>query len=169
MKNYHVIFAATIAPVLWAFSSSYLKESDFSRSKDAPATSLLATPPTSLVFELRQHDGGMNFSQELCFEIEARPGDGMGTLSMGMHQEAHPFALVKILDKDHAKVRVSRDLDYGTPQSHKPGGDEVDLAVDGNLAAWTRTICAGTGYTLRISDLNRAPKLCPTTQSSLRR
>ena len=39
--------------------------------KEEPTAPVVA-PPVSLVFDLREHDGGMNFRQDLYFDVNAR-------------------------------------------------------------------------------------------------
>jgi hypothetical protein len=123
----------------------------------------------STIFELRTRIGGMGFGARFISEVRARAGDGIGKSYFTSNgRKSAPFAVVEIIDKHHAKVRVAQDLGYALRSeedvlrdsdfnSMSTGNRDVVLGVSQVLEARTRTVCAGARYILRISNLDAAP------------
>ena len=116
------------------------------------------------MFDFRQRDAGQNFSQNLMFEIRAKPGDGIGVLAISFDEsETSPFTLVEILGEDRARIRVA-NKSLGWEQSRKTHndaetGDTAVLKLGNKLTAWTHSCDGGSSYTLRISDLDQVPSV----------
>jgi hypothetical protein len=122
-------------------------------------------PGHSLIFDLRTRNWGSNgmrgFEEETIEEIRAAPGEHIGHKSI--YRRTPPFTLLKIVDKDHARVRIADDLWREEDEPRKEQTKDVVLAAGKTLRANTRSSDGGTKYTLRISDLTT---LSPVTADS---
>ena len=162
-KHYRIAFVVAIGIGICSDSLS---------AAEPPAIKKAATT-RPLVLEVRKQEwGSYDYGTDqdlatLITEVEAKPGDKIGELPESDPRfGGRPFAVEKLLDDKHVRVRVSSNLVGDLTTAVKARRDdsgagtfalEAVLSDKQVLFAWTPSHDAGTKYTVKISDLDQAP------------
>jgi Leucine-rich repeat (LRR) protein len=123
---------------------------------DEPPQARKVAPPKSLILELETNNWGSEGwgNARTITEVRATPGDRLGDTA-GRGSAA--ATVVEIIDKDHVKVRIADDLVISDSAGRERTDKEAIVVSGEKLTFGTPSYDGGTGYTLKMSDLDQVP------------